>query len=141
MISILLISVMAILFLGCKKVEKSKVADVLDTQIQADTVCWLPGEIKSSKVLVEDFIFNPTKYYKNGAVLINTQQELIAIAEPILFSVFGKASIVDARPYIICLVGDYWTLEGTIHENQRGGYYCIAINRRTCEVVGINYGK
>jgi len=131
----------SLIFFGCQsKNDKTKIAVTNNDQISTDTVCWVKGKTESAQKKIETFIIDPTTNYLNGAILIKTQQEFISIAEPILFSVFGKGSIVDERPYQISLVGDFWYLEGT-NPWDRGGFFCIVINRRTCEVKGIRYEK
>lgn len=74
-------------------------------------------------------------------ILIKNKQTLIQIAEPILFAAFGRESVVSERPYEIYLFGDYWLMNGTMPRNILGGTFSIAIDRRTCKVVGISHGK
>jgi len=75
-----------------------------------------------------------------GEVLIKDEQTLLSIAEPILFNLYSKEEIIAERPYEIYQFGDYWIMLGTM-EYQKGGTFSFAINKKTCEVLGISHGK
>ena len=98
------------------------------------------GEIYSKEQL-ERFIGDSTTNLLQGEILINDKQTLIEIAEPILFRVYGKENIISERPYEIYLFGDYWIMNGTMPLSMKGGTFTIAINRKTCKVIGITHGK
>jgi len=98
------------------------------------------GPVDSKKQL-EQFIRDSTSNLLKGEILINDNQSLIEIVEPILFKVYGKENIINQRPYEIYLFGDYWIMNGTLPRNMKGGTFTIAINRKTCKVIGITHGK
>ena len=98
------------------------------------------GEIYSKEQL-ERFLGDSTTNLLQGEILINDKQTLIEITEPILFKVYGKENIINERPYEIYLFGDYWIMNGTMPRNMKGGTFTIAINRKTCKVIGITHGK
>ena len=96
---------------------------------------------KSAKKQLEKFLSDSTADLLKGEILINDKQTLIKIVEPILFKGYGRENIINQRPYEIYLFGDYWIMNGTMPVNMLGGTFTIAINRRTCKVVGITHGK
>lgn len=98
------------------------------------------GELNSRKQL-KVFLEDSSASSMQGEILIKNKQTLIQIAEPILFSLFGSESVISERPYEIYLFGDYWLMNGTMPRNMLGGTFSIAIDRRTCKVVGISHDK
>jgi len=87
------------------------------------------------------FIHSPSTNLVKGRVLIKSREMLISIAEPILFEIYGKKDIISERPYEVYLLGDYWLMKGTLPSHMIGGTFTIAINRKTCEIIGITHGK
>jgi hypothetical protein len=99
---------------------------------------------KIAKEELDRFLKDSSYNLFNGEVLINDEQTLISIAEPILFNAYGKEQIISEKPYEIYLFGDYWLMMGTFPEfpvGMKGGTFIFAINRKTCEVIGIAHGK
>jgi hypothetical protein len=94
-----------------------------------------------SKEQLKRFLNDSTENLIRGEVLLNDKQSLIQLAEPILFRIYGKEDIVEERPYEIYLIGDYWIMSGTLPRDMLGGTFSIAVNRKTCEVIGITHGK
>ena len=139
----LFVIVIAIFALGCNN-NKSCSSDKNDSKIIFNLSDSLKraydGEIYSKKQL-ERFLADSTTNLLQGEILINDKQTLIEITEPILFRVYGKENIINERPYEIYLFGDYWIMNGTMPLNMKGGTFTIAINRKTCKVIGITHGK
>ena len=98
------------------------------------------GKDIASKELAK-FINNPKANLLKGKVLITNKEMLISIAEPILFKIYGKENIIGERPYEAYLFNDYWLMMGTLPTHMLGGTFTIAINPKTCEVIGISHGK
>lgn len=98
------------------------------------------GEI-NSKTQLDIFLKDSTTNLLNGKTLIADKQTLINITEPILFKIYGKENIIEQRPYEIYLFDDYWIMSGTIPQNMVGGTFTIALNKKTCKVIGITHGK
>ncbi|HEY4787380.1 MAG TPA: NTF2 fold immunity protein [Bacteroidales bacterium] len=99
------------------------------------------GGAAESKKQLEQFLRDSTSNLFKGEILIINEKTLIEIAEPILFKGYGKENIISQRPYEIYLFGDYWIMSGTLPRVTIGGTFSIAINRRTCQVIGITHGK
>mgnify|MGYP006155991611 FL=1 len=78
----------------------------------------------------------------------NTEQLLIAkkdvaisIAEPYLFSVYGKDAIIGEKPYEAYLIDNYWVILGTLPEGMMGGVFLIILDATNGRVVRITHGK
>lgn len=50
----------------------------------------------------------------NKTAIINDSLTAISIAEPILFSIYGKNNITEQRPYEIYFRDNYWVITGTL---------------------------
>jgi hypothetical protein len=74
-------------------------------------------------------------------ILINNEKELVELAEPILFRIYGKEEILNERPYDYYRFGDFWILTGTLPKQSKGGTFNIKINRKTCQIINISHGK
>jgi hypothetical protein len=94
-----------------------------------------------AKLELEKFIKDSTSNLFNGKVLLETKDELITFAEPFLFKIYGKQNILKQRPYEIYLFNEYWIMMGTLPKGYVGGTFTIAVNRKTCEIIGITHGK
>ena len=78
----------------------------------------------------------------------NTEQLLIAkkdvaisIAEPYLFSIYGKDAIIGEKPYEAYLIDNYWVILGTLPEGMMGGVFLIILDATNGRVVRITHGK
>lgn len=96
---------------------------------------------KNAKATLNAFITDTTENLYRDQILIKTKEELICIAEPILFRIYGKDIVLSEKPYEIYLFGDNWIMMGTLPEGWKGGTFAIAINRKTCKVIGIRHEK
>ena len=77
----------------------------------------------------------------NKTVIIKDSVTAIMVAEPILFSLFGKDNIVNQRPYEIYLIDNYWVISGTLPKGRLGGTFLIIINDKNSSVIKITHGK
>jgi hypothetical protein len=98
------------------------------------------GEIYSKEQL-DRFLYDSTTDLLLGEILINDEQTLIEVTEPILFKVYGKENIINERPYEIYLFGDNWIMKGTLPLDMKGGTFTIAVNRKNCKIIGITHEK
>jgi hypothetical protein len=73
--------------------------------------------------------------------IIRDKETAIAVAEPILFGIYGREQIVNERPYTIQKTGPYWCMEGHLKEGMDGGIFRIQIDARDGRVVGLIHGK
>ena len=74
-------------------------------------------------------------------VLIKDKETAIAVAEPILFSFYGKKQIIGERPYKIVLTDGYWYMEGTLPAGMLGGTFVIITRAKDGQVVFLYHYK
>jgi hypothetical protein len=77
----------------------------------------------------------------NKSVLIKDSSTAIKVAEPILFSIYGKENIESKKPYETYLINNYWVIAGTLPEESTGGTFLIIIDARNSKVLKITHGK
>ena len=73
--------------------------------------------------------------------LIKDKQTAIAVAEPILFKIYGKKNITDQKPYECYLIDDYWYISGTLPKDWNGGVFEIIINSKDGKIINLIHGK
>jgi hypothetical protein len=73
--------------------------------------------------------------------LIRDKDVAITIAEPILFSIYGKAAITGEKPYECYLIDGYWFLSGTLPKNYSGGVFEIIMSAKDARIIKITHGK
>ena len=64
----------------------------------------------------------------------------VAVAEPILFGIYGKDNILEQKPYIIHHIDHYWMISGTLHYDV-GGTFFIIIDAKDSKVIRLTHGK
>jgi hypothetical protein len=67
--------------------------------------------------------------------LISTGEVAIAVAEPVLFNIYGKQHIMKERPYEAYLINGYWYISGTLSEGRRGGTFEIIMEANNGRIV------
>lgn len=72
---------------------------------------------------------------------INDEVSAISVAEPILFSSYGKENILKQRPYKIGKVQNYWVIYGSHPKPQIAGVFEIIINSKTGRIVKVTHGE
>ena len=77
----------------------------------------------------------------NKSVIIKDSLTAINIAEPILFSIYGKENIISQRPYEIYFIDNYWVINGTLPAEWKGGTFLIIIDSRNSKIIRITHGK
>jgi hypothetical protein len=75
------------------------------------------------------------------APVIKDKQAAIAVAESILFNVYGEEQIKMQRPYRVCKAEQYWVLSGKLPEGMKGGVFEIALDEKDGKVIGLTHGK
>jgi hypothetical protein len=73
--------------------------------------------------------------------LVPDQKTAIAIAETILFTIYGEKTIASERPYEIHQLRGYWLIFGTLPKGSLGGTFKIVIEAKTARVVLIGHDK
>ena len=77
----------------------------------------------------------------NKAVIIKDSLTALNIAEPLLFSIYGKNNITKQRPYEIYFIDNYWLITGTLPSDWKGGTFLIIMDSRDSKVIRITHGK
>jgi hypothetical protein len=110
------------------------------------------GQSKKDKFLIDKLhaqqelksaLTDKTQYnfIDDKTVIIKDSLTAISIAEPILFSIYGKDEITGERPYKIYLIDNFWVINGTLPENCVGGVFLIIIDSRDSKILKITHGK
>ncbi|GEO11108.1 NTF2 fold immunity protein [Segetibacter aerophilus] len=74
--------------------------------------------------------------------LIKTPATAIAIAEPILFDVFGKEQILQEKPYEIYQMEGYWYIAGTLPKSyNKGGAFEIIFSAKDGRIIRLTHYK
>ena len=73
--------------------------------------------------------------------LLMTEAQAIAVAEPILFSIYGRENIIRERPYRAQLLKGCWHLSGTLPEAAVGGTFYLVIEASNCRVHALFHTK
>ncbi|HEX6426342.1 MAG TPA: NTF2 fold immunity protein [Niastella sp.] len=74
-------------------------------------------------------------------IIINDSVTAINIAEPILFSIYGRDKITKQQPYENYFIDNYWVIRGTLPKGYLGGTFLIILDARDCKIVRITHGK
>ncbi|GAB3533009.1 hypothetical protein GCM10027443_17650 [Pontibacter brevis] len=73
--------------------------------------------------------------------VIKNKETAIGVAETMLFSIYGKESIVIQRPYESHLIDGYWVLNGTLPPGQVGGTFLIILDSTDGKVIKLTHWK
>ena len=96
---------------------------------------------KYAKTELEKVIKNPTENLFYNKTIIKDKETAVGVAEQILFSIYGKAEIVDQRPYEVYSINNHWVISGTLPTDKLGGTFLIIINSVTGQIVKLTHGK
>ena len=94
---------------------------------------------ENAKQAIKEAIKNKAKPFYD--TLIKTKETAIAMAEPILFDIYGKKEIINERPYECYLIDGYWYISGTLPKGWQGGVFEIIINAKDGQVIKLIHGK
>lgn len=76
----------------------------------------------------------------NGPV-IGDKKTAIAVAEAILFPIYGKRGIRSQRPYHVKLEDGYWKISGHLTHGMQGGVFIIILRAKDAQVVKLSHSK
>jgi hypothetical protein len=77
----------------------------------------------------------------NKTVIIKDSSTAISVAEPILFSIYGKNNITQQRPYETYFIDNYWIIGGTLPKKSVGGTFLIIMDASNGRIIKITHGK
>jgi len=134
-----------LLFPSCKKTQSSK-SEISESKVFIDTNDVYNKRYRAFIGKLEEkelykLLKDSTQKRFHERILINNEKELVELAEPILFRIYGKDKILNERPYDYYRFGDFWILTGTLPKQSKGGTFNIKINRKTCQIINISHGK
>jgi hypothetical protein len=81
----------------------------------------------------------PALFDRPGGLVPN-QRTAIAIAEAVLFPIYGEKVIHDQRPYVVKHIDGKWIIDGTLPRGLVGGTFHIVIRQRDARVIEISHG-
>ena len=73
--------------------------------------------------------------------LIHDERSAIAAVEPTLFKSYGKAEIINEKPYEVYLIDGYWVLSGTMPNNMLGRTFLIIFSAKDGRVIKLTHFK
>jgi len=134
-----------LMFTCCKKTQISK-SEISESKVFIDTNDVYNKKYRTFIGKLEEkelykLLKDSTQKHFHERILINNEKELVELAEPILFRIYGKDEILNERPYDYYRFGDFWILTGTLPKQSLGGTFNIKINRKTCQIINISHGK
>ena len=97
------------------------------------------GEQKARHVV--ERALNDKDYKPFYDTLIKNRETAIAVAESILFEIYGKKIIIGERPYECYLIDGYWYICGTLRKNWMGGVFEILLNSKNATIIKLTHGK
>jgi NTF2 fold immunity protein len=77
----------------------------------------------------------------NKTITIKESLTAINVAEPILFSIYGKDNIIKQRPYEVYFIDNYWVIAGTLPEDYLGGTFLIIVDATNSKIIRLTHGK
>lgn len=94
----------------------------------------------NSDSLINVYQSKTSTYFLNDT-LINNEKTAIAVAEAILFNIYGKGQIESEKPYDVTLKNGCWFISGTLPEGYVGGVFSIVLNAKDGKAVVFPHGK
>lgn len=74
--------------------------------------------------------------------LVSSEQTAVAIAEAIMFPIYGEECIRMQSPYSVCLINNkYWKVCGNLPAGAIGGTFYIIINKSDGQILYGWHGK
>ena len=73
--------------------------------------------------------------------LLNNEKTAVAVAETILFNIYGKKTIESEKPYHVRLENGCWHISGNLPEGYVGGVFSIVLNAQDGKAVVFPHGK
>lgn len=74
-------------------------------------------------------------------IILKDSLTATAVAEAVLFSIYGKTNITKQKPYEINHLNNFWVLNGTLPKGTLGGTFLIIIDERNSRIIKITHGK
>lgn len=106
----------------------------------------IPGNINEIyEKKFEDFVNNNAKYkYKRTqpeVKKLTKLEDLVNVAEKVLFPIYGEESIKGEQPYRIKKYKEKWIITGSLPEGSVGGVFKMVINAENSQVESVIHGE
>lgn len=108
---------------------------------QAKNDSLLPGKLYAQQELKAALNDNPHNVIDNKTIVIKDSLTAIAVAEPILFGIYGKDKITKQKPYGVYFIDNYWIISGTLPTGYVGGTFLIIIDSKDSKIIRVTHGK
>ncbi|HEY9342679.1 MAG TPA: YbbC/YhhH family protein [Hanamia sp.] len=136
----LLLSLLFTFLLGCNPSTSVKFNTApKSNQISEQSDHGILGEKNAKEQLNEALKDKGQKYTFD--TLIKNSATAVAIAEPILFEVYGRKQIIEERPYEIYLINGYWYISGTIPKGWKGGGFEMIFSAKDGKIIRLTHYK
>jgi len=99
------------------------------------------GQDRNFHQTIKDAIANKSGHEVCVENVLPDKETALAVAEQILFKVYGKDQILGERPYHAKLIDDYWVLSGTLPKNMLGGTFLIILSAKDGRVIKLIHYK
>lgn len=76
-----------------------------------------------------------------ATTVLPNKQAAVAVAEAILFPIYGQRNIVDERPYEVYRIDGCWYISGTLPAGYDGGTFETVLNASNGQVLRLTHGK
>ena len=83
---------------------------------------------------------NMPELFERAGGLVPDRATAIAIAEAVLFPIYGEKSIREQRPYVVKHTAGKWAIDGSIPKGFVGGSFHIVIRQRDAKILEISHG-
>jgi NTF2 fold immunity protein len=78
---------------------------------------------------------------QKGFIAINDSTTATAIAEAVLFGIYGTDNIKKQKPYEIYHLDNYWLLSGTLPSGLNVGTFLIIMDAKDARIIKMSHGK
>ena len=99
------------------------------------------ADSQSYREIIKWALTDKTNYRFQINKAIADKETAVSVAEPILFSIYGKDQIIGEKPYNVALIDGFWILTGTLPDGYVGGTFLIIFSAKDGRVIKLTHGK
>jgi len=99
------------------------------------------GQSKEERKRLKEILADKTGTQVAVARVIPDKTTALAVAEPILFKLYGKKHVISEKPYVISLVDGYWMITGSLPKGMDGGTFSIILSAKDGRVIRLIHEK
>ena len=98
-------------------------------------------ELAQTRKIIKNALTDKTQKQVCVDKVISDKETAIAVAESILFKIYGKEKIMSEKPYNVSHVDGYWLLNGSLPEGYMGGTFFIILSSKDGRVIKLTHYK